>query len=175
MSTYSQYDWCRLADRVVEVNDANGFDRPTMDNLPTKLMLVVTELEEAAQSVEPGPGDDPLNEELADIAIRLLHILQSMWPNDWHLRVQDNAYPPRTNPFEQIEVLLWPILTQCCKATESWRKKYEPDTKIYIEYALAETLKLSRRLSYDLLKEIKAKVEKNAKRGHLHGKIRSAG
>lgn len=175
MST-RQYSWNKAADRVVEVNDANGFDRPTMENLPIKLMLVVTELEEAARSVEPGPDDDPLNEELADVAVRLLHILQSMWPNDWHLRVSDDYYyPPRTSPFKQIEVLLWPILIQCCKAAESWRKKYEIDVQIYIEYALAETLKLSRRLGYDLLEEAYAKVEKNAKRGHLHGKARPEG
>jgi hypothetical protein len=173
MNTTWQYPWKEAADRVVEVNDANGFDRPTMENLPTKLMFVVTELEEAARSVEPGPDDDPLNEELADIAVRLLHILQSMWPNDWHLRVRD--HPPRTHPFEQIEVLLWPILTQCCKATESWRKKHEVDTQIYIEYALAKTLKVSKSLGYDLLEEVKVKVEKNAQRGHLHGKARPEG
>ena len=175
MSTTWQYPWKEAADRVVEVNDANGFDRPTMDNLPDKLMFVVTELNEAAQSVEPGPDDDPLNEELADTPIRLLHILQSMWPYEWHLRVQDNDYPPRTNPFEQIEVLLWPILAKCCDAVEDWRKERTVDMSINIEYALAETLKLSRRLGYDLLEEVKAKVEKNAQRGHLHGKARPEG
>jgi NTP pyrophosphatase (non-canonical NTP hydrolase) len=177
MNTTWQYPWKEAADRVVEVNDANGFDRPTMENLPIKLMLVVTELEEARQATT-GETTDPLNEELADVAVRLLHILQSMWPNDWHLRVQDWHYRntiPRTNPFGQIEVLLWPILAQCCDAVESWRKKYEPDMQINVEYALAETLKLSRRLGYDLLEEIKTKVEKNAKRGHLHGKARPEG
>lgn len=173
MREYTQKQWYTAAERLCVVLDANGFDRPSFETLPTKLMFVVTELEEAQQAV-CGEGEDPLNEELADTAVRLMHILQNIRPKGWHLRDQGVA-APRCTPFCRIEQLLWPILSRCCKAVECWRKNWEIDTLINLEFALSATVAVSTALGYDLMADVVAKTEKNAERGHLHGKVRSAG
>jgi hypothetical protein len=165
--------WHEAAKRIDEVNRANGWEAPTFDSIPVKVMLTITELHEAEQGVT-GEGKDPLPEELADTAIRLIHILESVWPGSWAMRNQWSPLHP-SRRFEPIERLLWPIVAKSCVAVEAWRHDNEADTRIALELALAEVVKLARLLGVALLSEVAAKTEKNAKRGHLHGKARAAG
>ena len=162
--------WKDMATRINEVNDANGWDRPTLETLPMKLMIVVTELDEAVMG-SIGLGKDPLNEELADVAIRLLHILESVWPDSWTLR---NSVL-NMNLYQNIEVSLWPIVHWLCSATEYWRSDKSLDTRISLETALSATRRIARTLGFDLVADIKQKTERNAERGHLHGRAKSAG
>lgn len=57
----------------------NGFDNATLDNLTTKLFLVVSECTEAGEALRKEPTDiDNLHEEIADALIRLLAIAGSL-------------------------------------------------------------------------------------------------
>jgi|GEM_PF-3860237 len=167
-----------IAQRIRVINKANGFDAPSWQNLPTKMMMVVTELNEARTAI-CGLEQDPLAEELADTAIRLLDILGTIWPGDWAER-----WPTRdrsteglaSNPcFQQIEVLLWKPLEYISMAVEAWRYEKQNDTRVSIELALSETFSLAFRLGFNMRFEIERKLKRNSQRGHLHGKNRSEG
>lgn len=161
-----------LARRIREVNDANDFDKPTWETLPTKLMFVITEFDEAVAAVM-GTGPDPLQEELADAAIRLIDVLESVWPDDWANRV---VKKPASRPcLERIEVLVWTPIQFICLATEVWRYERKGDVRTALEIALRETFTLADRLSINLIQEIQDKVKRNAARGRLHGKTRPEG
>lgn len=162
--------WGLAAKRINAVNDMNGWERPTMENLPVKIMMVVTELEEAREATI-NPSADPLSEELADTAVRLLHILESIWPDEWCLRERGS----RLSVYQSIETSLWTVLTPLCHAVEYWRKAKTADVLVCLEYALERTRVMARTLRYDLLTDVQNKTEKNAKRGHLHGKARPVG
>jgi hypothetical protein len=168
MKTMTLHEIAAECDRIAA---ANGFDQPTWDNLIVKLALAITELNEARDGVV-GKGSDPIQEELADCAIRLLSILHAIWPEQWSER-------PLTGPvigtFAPIEVLLWPIVDHVCQAMETRRHDDRADTLVCIEYALKETRRLSVALGIDLTTEILIKCAKNAKRGHLHGKAYAGG
>lgn len=165
--------WYSIAKRIRRVNGANGWNAPSWDRLLDKLMLVHTELEEARQSAL-GISRDPLGEELADCAIRLIDILESIWPGDWALRggPESPSTPSRWNSIEQI---LWPVVRDSCAAAESWRMDRRDDARVSIEMALREVRRIATTTDVDLLKEIRAKVEKNSQRGYLHGKVQGAG
>lgn len=165
--------WHEQARRIREVNEANGFDAPTWENLPVKVMLVVTELDEGLQAVEPG-GDDNLLEELADAAIRLVDILEAVNYGSWAAR--SSVYELESCKFKPLETLLVPTLRWLCRAVEDWRKEKRTDAQICLEYALLEVRRVALGLfGEDALEElILIKTEKNAARGKLHGKARSA-
>lgn len=168
-------DWQILMNRICEVNDANRWDRPTLETLPTKIMLVVTELDEAVQYVH-GFSGDPIEVEVADAAIRLLHILGALWPDQWWLRGTTWAGGPAEGAqFKEVERLLWPIVGQLCHAVEAWRDDRGVDVKVGLECAFGECRRLARILDFDLFETMAAKVEVNAKRGKLHGRVNSAG
>ncbi len=158
---------------VDDIAKANGFDPPTWENIPIKLMLVVTELDEARDAVH-GVGNDPLAEELADVAIRLLSILHSVWEDKWQDRVTGRS-PRACNGFQTVETLLWPILDHVCKAVEAWRHDKKRDTMQRVELALLETFRLADLLYIRLHEEILLKTDKNAERPHLHGKVQTEG
>lgn len=167
-----------LAARIRTTNDANGFDAPDWDRLLNKLMLAVTELHEAVEAVQ-GTGPDPLAEELADTAIRLVDILVAVWPGDWHDRrkpaPQVRPRPETCLCFDPIQVVLWKPLGMVCAAAESWRYDKRDDTRTAIELALRELFSLADRLGIDLMAEMERKVRRNAERGFRHGKVRGDG
>lgn len=164
-------DLHEVANRIRATNDANGFESPDWDRLLTKLMLVVTELDEANAAVY-GTGKDPLAEELADTAIRLLDILVAVWGHDWNDR-RGPRFPGTC--FQRIEVLLWPILHYVCIAAESWRYNKRNDTRVAIEMAVQGVFGLAAQLDIDFEAEIESKLQRNAQRGHLHGVARTDG
>lgn len=171
MNLYELAAWIR------GVNETNGFDAPTWDTLPLKLMLVVTELNEARDAVR-GTGPDPLAEELADTAVRLLDILHAVWAEDWTTRGFTDAEQEALvgNPlFRPVEELLWKPLGYVCMAAESWRYNNRDDTRIAIELALRETFALGCAAGYVMFEQVCRKVRRNMQRGHLHGKARADG
>lgn len=167
-----QDHWVALARRIGEVNQKNGWDLSTYDNVPTKVMMAVTELDEGVQGVK-GTGPDPLEIEIADTVIRLLSILEGVWPGQWVLR--HGCSPQKGQRFRDIEVLLWPILGFLCRAVESWRFDKREDVQASLECAIAECRSLARLLGFDLFRAMEAKVALNAARGHWHGKAKAAG
>lgn len=163
-------EWFAMAKRLNEVNEANGFERPSFENLPIKVMLCVTELDEGVQFTK-GEGDEAVEIELADTAIRLLHILETLWPGEWTIR--SNLQKP--NPWMCFESMVWPVVGALCSAVEAWRHDKPLDVKAYLEDALSLVVMIAATLGCGLTNEIKWKTEKNATRGHLHGKSNPAG
>ena len=163
--------WRALARRIHEVNEANGWEAPTFESAPVKIMLAVTELDEGVQGVH-GREDDPIEVEIADTAVRLLHLLETVWPGQWDIRGGNYKQESR---FQEIERLLWPVVNKLCKAVESWRQNDRFDVRVWLECAFAETRRIAASLGFDLYDEMKRKVEKNSTRGYLHGKANPAG
>jgi len=144
------------------------------DTVVQKLILVYTEVTEGEASVlAPSPDNDPLAEELADIAIRVTGVLWGIWGDDWSVRSPDPHVP--VNPFQPIEVVLRPIRDYLTKAVEAWRKDQRVDVKVSLELALKETMVAARACSVDLVGEMERKTEKNAVRPERHGNKRSDG
>lgn len=160
-----------LASDNLKVILNNGFDAPTWENMLNKLMLVITEIDEAIDALTGG-GEDPLDEELADIWIRLSGILAALWPEDWAVRYE-NLQPGHR--YHSVEELLWPIATMCCKAAEAWRKDKRDDTRMWLEYAIKETVQAALTFEVDLWAAVEAKLIKNRNRPKFHGKAKSSG
>jgi hypothetical protein len=164
-----------LARDIHATNLQNGFDPPNRDNLPAKIMFAVTELDEGMQAIA-GTGDDPLVEELADTAIRILDVLHSLWDNDWVDRTVDvPEIRPEGGLWEPGQVALWRPLRMLCKAVESWRYGEWGDVKIALEIALRDLYMIGLRLGVDLHGLIAWKNDRNGTRGKWHGKARSDG
>lgn len=164
----------QIAKEVDEVAAANGFDRPTVENLPVKVVMTITELHEAREACMGEEGADPLAEELADVAIRTMSILSGVWGEAWADRTKDFT-TTHDNVWMSPEKALWRILRPLCQAVECWRKDHLLDTRIALEFALKETFWLASVLGYDIIGDITTKNERNRHRGQLHGKVRSAG
>lgn len=139
-----------LSRKIRETNAANKFDAPTWDNLPAKLMFAVTKLDEGLEAIL-GKDGDPLVEELADAAIRILDILQGVWGDRWVDRTGDalDIYPTG-GIFEAGEVALWRPLRLLCRAAEAWRYDRPEDVRISLELALCELYSFGIRLGVDL-------------------------
>lgn len=173
------HDAACLAD---EIASANGFDPPTWDNFPAKLMMVVTEIDEfvdAAEGVENGDCGGT-KEELADVAIRLLAMIHALTHGKWNCRVRRynepaDYYDRRIGWLRSPKDEVWPIVSRISKATEVWRKGRRVDAIQHIEFAIKECFALADRVGFNLFSEILTKAAKNAQRPKLHGKIESVG
>lgn len=163
-----------LARQINEVNAANGYDSIAYVAIPTKLMFVVSELEEARSAAHALEPDDPVETELADTAIRLLSILDAVFP-DWLDRTELAPSAAPSNVYLPAEVLLWPVISLCVRALEHWRREQRHDVQVSLELALRSVWSISTRLGFDMYRQVVEKVEHNAGRGHLHGTKRSDG
>ena len=163
-----------LAKSIRETNEANGFDCPTWDNMPAKVMFAVTELDEGMDAIT-GEGADPLSEELADTVVRILDVLHALWGDGWQDRTTDVLSVHPEGMFEPGEVVLWRPLRMLCKSVESWRHDNRNDVRVALEMAVRELYIIGSKLGVDLQAEVEWKNGKNATRGKLHGKRRSAG
>jgi hypothetical protein len=168
-------DLKELARAIHHTNSRNGFDLPLWENLPAKVMFAVTELNEGMDAIR-GDGEDPLTEELADTAIRILDLLHSIWKDDWADRTVDVwKIQPEGGFWEPGEVALWRPLRLLSQAVEAWRYERRNDVRSALELAVKELFIFGLKLGVDLHAVIEWKAEKNATRGLRHGKARSEG
>lgn len=81
-----------LAELIHTISTSKGFAPPSMDNLPQKLMLSVSELAEAMEEHRKGRGlrwyqpdgkPEGILPELADSVIRNLHMMHSLIERDF--------------------------------------------------------------------------------------------
>lgn len=161
-----------LARAGAEAAHSKGFEPATWDNLPAKLLFVITELDEAADFTT----DANLAEELADTAIRLLGALHDLTRGKWCSRIQTRRQrwdAPRRHA--SLPDHLWPVVAEVSKAAEEWRKGRVSDTAMRMELALLEVWRAADRLGVDLDAEVEAKIVKNRTRPHLHGKASTVG
>lgn len=165
-ATVDLHELARECDAIVL---ANGFEPSNWETAVRKVAYIFTEIDEAIDAVN-GSGVDPLEEELADIAIRLLSLLAGLAGDKWFDRVTGCKPYTRRSPFQAIESLLLPIFSHCAKALECWRKNNERDFTSHLELALKETFVVADLLEIDLIGSIIAKNEKNRARGLRHGK-----
>ena len=160
-----------LAKYVDDINTLNGFDKPTWENLPVKVMMVVTEVDELENSLNYHPKSEAAKE-LADVAIRLMSLLHSVWGDKWELRQRNFG----SFAFQHVPaVVLWPLLKLLCSSVELWRNDDRRGTEYSLGKALSEVFGLAKYWKFDLEKEIKLKADFNKERGYLHGKVRSEG
>lgn len=162
-----------IATECNKIAEANGFDRPTWENFVNKIAFAITELDEGRDGAL-GFAEDPLSEELADTAIRLLSVLDAVWAFEWHDRVT-NRTRKQINRFASIETLLWPTLGYLCKAIEAHRYDDRVKAESCVGLAVLEVWRLADAFEIDLMSEVLNKCEKNRGRGHLHGKAHAAG
>lgn len=167
--------WHEKAKECNAIAAANGFDLPTWDNLPIKLMLVVTELHEAADGARGSFDNFNLPEELADIAIRLLSILHSLFSSKWEAEYDYSDEQQREYKFDSLEHNLFHISRSLAEAVENWRSNDVEMTKFWLEVSLQQVRTLARAYDYNLILSIDIKCEKNKTRQKLHGKARSDG
>lgn len=177
-----------LAKRVVETSIKKGFDLPRWGSDPeeddpfprlgassnylAKLMLVVTEIDEA---VDSAPHRDEFAEELADVAIRTLGILSACHAKSWAAtrienRSMSGLQKGRPVVWDRPEVVLWAITKYVVRAAECWRTDDRKDAGVALELALLETFRIADRCGIDLMAAIEAKDAKNQTREHQHGK-----
>lgn len=164
-----------LAQANLDVVLNNGFDPPTWENLPIKIMLTVTEVDEAIDAIK-GHGDDSFAEELADIWIRVSGVLAGVWGNDWDVRYAGFlGIEQEMGPWEAPEAFMWPVVSYCCKAVETWRHDDRVNTKMNLELALKRVYMNALRVGIMLETEVTKKLEKNRARKKFHGKAKSSG
>lgn len=95
-----QVDLNSLAFNIREINKASGFgvDPPKTHQHMIQLMLIVTEVAEAAEAYRKCEGDDRIKEELADIIIRALD-MAAYWGYDIDKAVKDKMEKNKSRPY----------------------------------------------------------------------------
>lgn len=167
-----------IAQKCREIAESKGFDVCTWENLATKLMFVVSEIDETCEAMcELSRLDnfDKFTEELADIAIRTMTILETLWP-DWSTGRIEQRHPHYFGrSFQRPEVLLWPLIRYARKGLEHWRNDERRDTQQCLELMLLELWRLADTLTVNLDHHIQRKIMKNTGRPMRNGKVRSEG
>lgn len=178
-----------LALQADEVAQANGFDPCTWENLPGKLELVGTELDEIVDAVkeletlsdaeigsdvmdDANWGIEKVQSEFADLALRLLAVVHGTFGGDFHDR---RRLTPARPAFLPIEVLIWPIQSHLHKAAQRWRCDQRDDARTHLEYALRAMWALAARIGagFDLTQMCSERLAQNRLREPLHGKRRT--
>lgn len=164
------------AQRCSQIAKEHGFDECTWENFPNKLMFVVSEIKEAVEAMESMEGHTnyEVGEELADVAIRTLQLVESLWPGWSAERVTKRTVQSKT-AFLMPQVMVWPMLRYAVEALESWRNEQRADAQQCLELLLLELWRVADRLNIDLYGFVQLKMDKNEKRPMLHGKKRSDG
>lgn len=164
-----------IAKRCAATAAAKGFDACTWENLPTKLMFVVTEIDEACEAMEEDAQESKVGEELADIAIRTLVVLETLWPDDWSEGRIVGRYRQTRRRHESPWVMLWPLLRYARIAIHHWRMDEHEYTRQSLELLLLELWRLADRIRIDLDGCIQLKADANELRPARNGKKRSEG
>jgi NTP pyrophosphatase (non-canonical NTP hydrolase) len=165
----------QLAQECVEIAESKGFDRCTWDNFATKVAFIYTEVDEAIEKLgwKSVEVQGTVGEEFADIAIRTLAILQTLWP-EWSSSRIENRGPVKRRRFEQPAQLFVPVTRYLRMALEAWRRDDQKDAQISLELSLLELWKLADEWSMlELSFYVQAKMKQNRERPPLHGKKRT--
>lgn len=173
----------QLAKRANSIAEAHGFERPSWANLPAKLMAVVSELDELVNA----KGTAELSGELADVAIRMVCVLDAVWPSWSACGAADgglHSMPAQLvdNPFLHLhghpsvtpEGRVWGVVGWLRKSFEAWRRGREvggQDTATCLELGLSVVCQLADELGVDITLAVTRKCEINAARPHRHGKV----
>jgi len=157
------------------IETANGFTGAKHDGLLPKLMLVVTEIDEGMQYFYSNEGD-PLHEELADAAIRLMAAIHDWTDGNWNMRhplieVHERTMYEKNQPLQKQ---MLEIIHFLCLAAEHWRHNKDEDTVISMEQALMKIFYTAENFGYDLWVHVIEKCYINTTRPYLHGKQQSA-
>ena len=164
------------AARANKIATEHGFSTPTWENLPVKLMFVITEIDELQVAMSCSNVQPETLAELADIAIRTLAVLGALWPDGWaDSRITGRGQPTVDSLYERPEVLLWPMVHQARKAIGYWRNDNQRDVMICLELLLLELWRLADRMRINLYAAIESKMSINEGRPYLHGKKRAEG
>lgn len=139
--------------------------------MPAKAMGVVTEFVEAeAEFCSSSKSYDrhPFALELADIAIRILDIIEPLYGHTWCVRRARDAVSATDGILSNI----WSILKPLANAVEEWRHENYASVMIRLEIALSQCHAVAACYGFDLPLLIEEKIKKNQRRGYLHGKKR---
>lgn len=151
-----------------------GWQVPNWEvNFPGKIALVWSEYDEALDAVTAGH----LAEELADVVIRTINMLQSIWPDAWNVTpvTWPHAGRPPESPVRFTVKALRHISFNIRGALEAWRKDQAPLAKSYLETVVKAAFTVAVTYKLDLLAAIDAKLTANEGRPRLHGKKRDLG
>ncbi len=163
-----------------------GFQSTTWENLPGKLMFMVSEMFEALDEAlvvefamcSVGQNPDRVasyGEELADTAIRILASLGDLYPDMWSTSRITNRTVVGPPLFRSAYKTLFPIGKSLCVALEHWRDDERQDVMIALELALLNTYRAADWHGIDLDKEIALKQARNVLRPPRHGRKQNLG
>lgn len=168
-----------------EAATVREFQTTTWENLPGKLMFVVSELVEFEEAFEylraattQARVDELLinmNEELADAAIRILSTMHDLFGSTWSRGRVENRRRLARVPAYTCDELLRPIRKHLVGALEFWRDDARSDVMIHLELALLNTFRAGDALGADMIEEIANKQAKNKARPPKHGRKQNLG
>jgi hypothetical protein len=167
-------DLHETASLCAKIADDHGFDVCTWENFPTKIMFVVSEIHETRDEMYRPYREHKVDEEMADIAIRTMVILETLWPGWSTGRITQRRLDTKS-VFEKAESLLWPMISYAVKALHHWRNEERTDAGQCLELLLLELWRIADRLKIDLDGSIQLKMDVNEQRPMRNGKKRSEG
>lgn len=192
-------NWHAAARGCYDTQTEKQWQHATWENLPGKLMLLVSELDEFVRQANENPwatdvytlstpkGSWELQHnaaalELTDALIRNLADIYSLCGPDFaeRMTVELQAINPRSWPPPCPEKLVWPIVGRAVRALEYWRKGDDKDVRICLELIALEIVRAWKIFAPivqagDLESYLEAKMEKNMSRPVKHGKLRDLG
>jgi myo-inositol catabolism protein IolC len=155
-----------ITDRAAEISQIaldHGWDAPTWSNFLAKIMLVITEVQEAEDAAH---DHDAQMLEWADVAIRALDILFTL---DRTVRVRlAEKLPDDDNLLLRTRRLL-------CRSAEWYRRGEDDEALGDLCDMIAGIEQWCEARGHDLWGNVDKKIEINRARPRLHGKKRSVG
>lgn len=168
MRPHNRFDR-RLVRALLEVRDGMGWNPATLEKLPTRLMCVISELDEFEEAIA---GDDREHalEELGDVAsylILTLYDLGGYWP--W--RAVATSAP--LTMMVQVGELTRPVRRYVVRSMQAWRRLADPnrekDARIALELALLEVARIAWAFDFNLHEAIYAKLAVLRERPRTNG------
>jgi hypothetical protein len=154
------------AEEISQIALDHGWDAPTWDNFLAKLMLIMTEVQEAEDAQHDHPA---FMLELADVVIRTLDVV--------HTLDVEPTRAARKKPlpvFNESNVLLG-TRRYLSRAAEWYRRGLDEEALCDLWEAIAGIECWCTANCYDLWDAVDKKIAVNRTRPRLHGKKRSIG
>lgn len=151
------------AEEISQIALDHGWDAPTWDNFLAKLMLIVTEVQEAEDSSHDRYA---FKLELADVVIRTIDVLFTL----------DRTVHVRAAPsLADDENILLGTRRRLVRAAEWYRRGVDGEALGDLWDVIKGIDAWCERGGHDLWAAVDAKIEINRARPRLHGKKRSIG